>query len=357
MEASLTIILNRILTAAAKRRALNVHLAVGSYPVFRIDDDLVELTDEAVVTSDFIKKIADDWLDSEQQKKLKEEKEIIFVKEISKNFRVKVNFFFQKNLLSISLRLIPARIPPLVSLGLPKAIYSLTDKKSGLIIVTGPYGSGRTTTVASMVEEINNSRKENIITIEKPIEYIFVNNKSLIEQREVGTDVNSFSNALEYAQQADVDLIVVGATPDPGIIPLVLEFANSGRLAFLVMDTTSVVQTVEEIFASFSGDEKSRGQLLLSGSLLAIIAQRLVPKAGGGLVLAAEVLMATESVRSLIAENRIKQLTTVLQTSRAEGMLSLDQSLAELVKSGEVLIDKAIEYAADPENFRSRSKS
>lgn len=223
--------------------------------------------------------------------------------------------------------------------------------------MAGPYGSGRTTTVASMIEEINGSRKENIITIEKPIEYLLANKKSLIEQQEVGPDTNSFADALKYTQQADVDVVAVGATPEPEVIPLVLEFSNAGRLALLIMDTTSVIQTIEEIFATFPLPERQRAQLLLSESLLAIIVQRLVPKVGGGLILAAEVLIANEPVRSLIAEGRIKQITTILQTSREEGMVSLDQSLTELVKSGEVLIDKAIEFATDPQSFRAMVKS
>lgn len=357
MEASLNIFINNILTTAAKRKASNIHLTVGAYPALRIDEELVELKDEQIITNDLVKKLADNWLTAEQKKDLDKEKEIIIVKEVGKKFRLKINFFFQKSFLSASLRLIPSRIPPLINLGLPKSVYSLTDKKSGLIIIAGPYGSGRTTTQASMIEEINKSRKENIITIENPIEYLFVNQKSLIEQREVGRDVNSFTDALEYAQQADVDVITVGVTSELNVIPLVLEFANSGRLALLSMNTTSVIQTVEEILASFPADEKQRAQLLLSDSLLAIISQRLVPSAGGGLVLASEVLIATEAVRSLITEGRIKQIKTILQSSRAEGMLSLDQSLAELVKSGEVLIDQAIEYATDPENFRAMAKS
>ena len=357
MEASLNIVINKILTAAAKRKASNIHLTVGAYPALRIDEELVELKDEQIITNDFIKKIADSWLDAEQKKELEQNKEIILVRELAKQFRLKINFFYQKSFLSASLRLIPDRIPPLINLGLPKSVYGLTDKKSGLIIISGPFGSGRTTTVASLVEEINKSRKENIITIEKPIEYLFVNQQSLIEQREVGRDAKSFTAALESAQQADVDVIAVGVNTEIQVIPLVLEFANSGRLAILTMDTNSVIQTVEEILASFPVDERQRAQLLLSESLLSIISQRLVPSAGGGLVLAAEVLVATDAVRSLIAEGRIKQITTILQSSRAEGMLSLDQSLAELVKSGEVLIDQAIEYANDPVNFRAMAKT
>ena len=357
MEASYNIFINKILTTAAKRQASNIHLTVGAYPALRIDDQLVELKDEPIVSDELVKKLADDWLNSDQKKALEKAREITLVKELGKKFRVKINFFFQKNFLSAALRLIPQQIPALINLGLAKSVYGLTEKKSGLIIVAGPYGSGRTTTVAALIEEINKNRKVNILTVEKPIEYIFTSKVGLVEQREVGRDVNSFTDALAYAGQADVDVVSVGLASETEVIPLVLDFANSGRLALLTMDTISATQTIEEILASFPPADKQRAQLLLAEGLLAVIVQRLVPKAGGGLALAAEILIATEAVSSLIREGRVKQLTTVLQSSRAEGMLSLDQSLAELVKSGEVLIDQAIEYANDPENFRARAKT
>ena len=160
MEAALNITINKILTAAAKQKASNIHLTVGAYPALRVDDQLVEMKEEKILTNDFIKTLAEAWLDAEQKKQLEREKEIILVKEISKKFRLKISFFFQKKFLSASLRLISSKIPPLINLGLPKSVYSLVDKKSGLIIVAGPYGSGRTTTTASMIEEINKSRKE-----------------------------------------------------------------------------------------------------------------------------------------------------------------------------------------------------
>jgi len=356
MESSLNIFLNKILTEAAKRKASNIHLTVGAYPMIRVEEDLLEIKEEQIITADLIKKLADSWLNVDQKKKLETDREIVLVKAIDKKFRLRINFFFQKNVLSVALRIIPSKIPPLVNLGLPKSVYSLTDKKSGLIIVSGPYGSGRTTTISAMIEEINKARKENIVTIEKPIEYLFINQKGLVEQREVGTDVNSYVSALESAQQSDVDVLGIEANNEPEAIPLILEFASSGRLCFLGMDTNSVIQSIEEIFASFKADDRQRAQLLLSESLLAAINQRLLPRAGGGMILASEVLIATEAVQSLIREGRIKQINTILQSSRAEGMLSLDQSLAQLVKSGEVLIDNAIEYANDPENFRALAK-
>lgn len=352
MDTAVTLTIEKIIAAAAKRRASYIHLTVGAYPTLRIDEELIELKDEPLVNNDFLKQIIAGWLSAEQKKELEQKKEIIFIKEVGKSFRLRVHIFYQKNLLSASLRLISAQIPTLADLGLPKAVFGLTEKKTGLIIIIGPYGSGRTTTVASFVEEINKSRKENIVTIERPIEYLLANKESLVEQREVGRDANSFTDALKYAQQTDVDVVVVDATPETEIMPLVLDFANSDRLALLIMDTTNAIQTIEEIFASFPSGDRAKSQLLLADSLLAIINQRLVPKVGGGLALVAEVLIANETVRALIRDGRLQQLAMIIQTSRAEGMISLDQNLAELVKAGKVLIDKAIEYADDPDNFR-----
>lgn len=353
MEAALSIVINKILTTAAKRKATIIHFTVGAYPVLRVDDELIELQEEPVVTKEFVSSLASGWLDDVQKKELTAAKEIIFIKSIDKQFRLKVNFFFQKRVLSASLRIIPDKVMPLINLGLPRSVYSLVDTKFGLIIVCGPYGSGRTTTVASILNEINKARKENIVTIEKPIEYNLVNAKSLVEQREVGVDANSFAAALEYCSQSDVDVISIDATQAEQIIPKILEFANSGRLALVTMETTSVVQTVEEVISLFPTADRNRALFLLTESLQAIICQRLVPRRGGGLAVAAEVLISTEAVRSLIASDRIKQLPTVMQSSRAEGMLSLDQSLAELVQAGEVSIDHAIEYAHDRDVFRT----
>jgi twitching motility protein PilT len=353
MEVALNIIINKILMTAAKRRASHVHLTVGSYPVLRIDDGLIELGEEKIITNSFINQLAEAWLTADQKKELAEKKELIFAKEVEKNFRLRINFFYQKNFISASLHLIPGQIPNLINLGLPKSVYSLTDRNAGLIVICGPYGSGRTTTAAAMLEEINKNRKVDILTIEQPIEYLLVNKESIIEQREVGHDVNSFTDALNYAKRSDVNVLFVDSTSESSVLPLALEFATSGRLVIMIMDTTSVIQTIEEMIAGFEEGEKNRAQNLLSDSLLAIISQRLVPRVGGGLILATESLIATDSVRSLIKEGRIQQLATVMQSSRAEGMTSLDQSLAELVKSGDVLIDKAVEYSEDPKGFRT----
>ncbi|OGY49964.1 MAG: hypothetical protein A3J59_00910 [Candidatus Buchananbacteria bacterium RIFCSPHIGHO2_02_FULL_56_16] len=345
-----------ILTAAAKRKASYVHLTVGVYPVLRIDDALVELKEEPAVSAEFMEAFAGKLLTDEQRRELAAEKEITCLRDLNGKFRFKVTIFHQKGSLAATLKLIPARIPPLGSLGLPPVVSELTKKMNGLVVIAGPYGSGRTTTVAALLEEINKSRSETIVTIEQPIEYIFSNQKSLVEQREIGRDANSFAEALQHLQEADVDVLMIDVNREPGVVPAVVQFAGAGRLAFLQMDTTTAVQTIEELLAAFSRDERDRAQLLLSKTLSAIVCQRLVPRIGGGVVVAAEVLIANDAIRTLIAGGRTRQLMTILQSSREEGMSTIDQSLGSLVKSNVVLIDRAIEYATDPIALRAAVK-
>lgn len=357
MEVSLSLTINKILTEAAKRRAIHIHLAVGTYPVLRVDDSLVELNEEKIITANFMNQLAAAWLDEEELKTLDEKKGLVFVKEIEKNFRVRVNFFFQKGVISGILHIIPGNITSLAGLGFSSFINNLVKRDSGLILVCGPYGSGRTSTVVSMIEEINKTEDKTITTIEKPIEYLINNQKSLIEQREVGRDVVSFTEALRYAMHSDANILFVDSNQETESIPLILDFANSGRLIFSIMDCTSVTSTIEAIISAFPTDEKNKGRNLLANSLISIICLRLVPRVGGGLVLANEVLIANDAVRSIIKDGKLSQLKTVLQSSRVEGMTSLDQSLAELVKSGDILVDKAIEYVEDANNFRSIVRS
>ena len=353
---SANIVVNNVLTAAAKRKASHVHLTVGAYPALRIDGELEELKDESVVTNDLIQQMVANWLDEDQKAILEKEKEIVISREVNKKFRLKISFFFQKNFSSSSLGFIPVEVPLLVNLGLPKSVYSLPERQSGLIIVAGPFGSGRTTTTASLIEDINTNRQENIVVLEKPIEYLFNNKKSIIEQRQVGRYVNSFADGLKHVAKSDIDVVSVGVNFEEEAIPLTLDFANSGRLAILTMDTTSALKAVEDVISSFKPEEIARAQTLLAESLIAVIVQRLLPRVGGGMSLASEVLIVTSPVKALIREGRIGQILSILQSSRTEGMISLDQSLADLVRSGEVLIDRAVEYANDPDNLRAMIK-
>ncbi len=353
METSQIAILNRIFSTAVKRHASDVHLLVGKQPVIRVDDKLSPLAEEEVLTADFLKQVTESLLAKEQIDVLNKEKAINFIYTLENQFRFKVNVFFQKGYLSINCHLIPQKIKTPTELGLPSAVNKFTQLKEGLVILAGPFASGRTTTVVSILEEINKNRAEHIVTIERPIEFLFANKKSIIDQREVGKDTNSFTDALEDCQEEDVDILMVEEVAGAEEISLILDIANAGSLIFAMMNTDSVVQTIEKILFNFQSFERERIQNLLANVLEGIIVQRLLPKVGGGMILAVELLISNLAVKSIIRDSKIHQLNSVLQTSKEEGMVTLDRSLAELVKRGEVERDEAFAQAIDKESFKS----
>ncbi|MFH1226187.1 MAG: PilT/PilU family type 4a pilus ATPase [bacterium] len=353
METQQLAILNRILITAVKKQASDLHLVMGKQPVMRVDDKLVALETEEVLTADWLKQLAAELLNDEQKAVLSQNKEVTFIYGLENQFRFKVNVFFQRGYLSISWRLIPAKVKTLAELGLPTAVSQFVQLKRGLVIVAGPFGSGRTSTIAALLEEINKTRAEHIITIERPIEFLFANKKSIIEQREVGQDTNSFLAALDDSHEEDVDVLMVEEMDEPAVMASVLDLANAGSLIFGAMNTDSVSQTLEKIIFSFQSFERERIKNLLANALEGIIAQRLLPKVGGGMVLAAEVLVSTLAVKSLIREDKVQQLKSVLQTSGEEGMITLDRSLAGLVKQGLIARETALAYSASKEDFNS----
>jgi len=339
--------INRILTQAAEYKASDLHLSIGNPPIVRIDGKLKPLQGEQVMTPDFIAKVAHSFLTEDQQKFLEQEKEIVLTYTFQSKARFKINIFYQKGYLNISLRLIPDKIPDLKNLDLPEAVGKFAKLSKGIILITGPFGSGRTTTAFAIINEINKTRAEHIVTIEKPLEYLIVNDKSIVEQREVGRDTKSFEQALNLTLKEDVNVVMVSEMDKPSIIDPALEVADSGRLVIGLMNTDSVMKTVERIIESFSSDEQTGIRAKLADNLQGILTQRLIPKAGGGRVVVAEILTPSSAVRTVIKDGAISQLNNILQTSRDDGMVSLDNSLAELVKLGTISRDDALKYAAD----------
>ncbi|MBU1951358.1 PilT/PilU family type 4a pilus ATPase [Patescibacteria group bacterium] len=344
--------INRILTSVAEYNASDLHLSVGNVPTVRIDGELTPLREEKVITPDFLEKLKLFLLDEKQREILETEREIIFSYNFQNRIRFKINLFYQEGYLSASLRLIASDTKTLVELGLPKAVEQVTKLNKGLVIVCGPFGSGRSSTLAAILNEINDNRNEHILTIEKPIEYVFMDNKSIVEQREVGRDTRSFERALKSAFQEDIDVILVGDLKNKEVIKSVLDLSEGGRLVFGGMDTDSSIKTIEKLINSFDAQEQQQTRVQLSEVLAGIIVQRLLPRVGGGRILVAEILIPTPPVRAVIREGNLLQLNNVLQTSREEGMISLDRSLAELVKTGEILLDSALQYAVDKNNLQ-----
>ncbi|MDO8668688.1 MAG: PilT/PilU family type 4a pilus ATPase [Candidatus Buchananbacteria bacterium] len=352
MSVSQELIIKNILTDAVKRGASDLHFSVGNNPVLRIDDELVSLDDQAVITQDFMQAVVDFLLDGKNKKKLSDNKEIVLAYNFDSNLRFKINIFYQRGFLSVSLRYIPLQVPTLESLKLNPILSDLVKRKSGLIIVSGPFGAGRSTTIAALIEEINRSRKEYIITIEDPIEYVFTNNQSIIEQREVGLDTNSFVEALKYFEEENGDVLFLEEMNKPEVIPPALEIARSS-LVFSSVSADSASNTIARILDMFPAYDQERVRDLLATSLEAIICQKVIPKIGGGVTIIQEILIINEAIKSIILSGNVAGLENIIQTSRNEGMVSFNYVLAKLVKSMEVSREVALDNATDKKILES----
>lgn len=357
MQTAQTIVINRIITTAVKRKATDLHLSVGNNPVLRIDNKLEVLADEEIITAEFLNNLAEGLFDEQELKTLSEKLEITAVHDYGNQVRFRINAFYQKRFLNFSFKFIPPIVPLLKDLRLPRVIENLINLRKGLVIIGGGYDSGKSTTYFSLMEEINRTQRRYILSIEKPIEFLISSNKSIIVQRNVPTDVNGYEDALNYCEKEDFDIIMIDkldATPDT--LAKSLELASSGKLVLGVINAGSVIGVVEEILSNFSGERRERVINLLANSLECILVQKLVSRIGGGRILVPEILLATEPVRSIIKDNRIYQLNNILQTSREEGMRGIDRSLAELVSTGEISLDEALEHANNKDSFKIMMK-
>lgn len=334
-----SILLNRILSEAAKKKVSDLHLTVGSLPMARIDDQLVPFNEAEIITKELLDKVIDNLLDDKEKELLKVNKSVETVKTLAGNFRFKVNVFFQKELPVMSFHYVAGVIRILGELNIPESFSTLIKKESGLLVIAGSYGSGRTTTAAAFIEETNRTMNKNIVTIENPIEYLFVSKKSIVTQRQVGVDVNSVIEGLNFCLREDVDLVYVnGIKSEKAIIeamPLIIKLAAGNCLVILELDLDSSTRAVEKLISYLQRDttaEAARHDV--ADILLGVIIQKLVAKRGGGLVLANEVLINNSAVKSLIREGKIYQIENIIQTSRQEGMISMEKSLAGLADRG-----------------------
>ncbi len=334
-----SIYLNRILAEAAKKNASSFHLSVGSLPMARINSQLVPMSGESIATSGILNKITESFLSKEEQAKLQEKREIILVKVFNGNFRFRVNIFYQKDLLALSFHYIPTAIKSLANLRLPKVLSNFINLNYGLFIIAGPYNSGKTTTAVSFIEEINNTCAKRVITIEDPIEYLFVNKKSIIEQRQVKRDVKSVKDGVNYCLKEDIDLVYIGEIRNDftDAIVSILELAAGNCLVVLEINADSSIRAVEKVLASLEKNMPGQAaRYFLADVLAGIIVQKLMPCRGGGMVMAAEVLLANPAIKSLIRENKIYQFTNIMQTFRGEGMISMEKAIDELIKTGDI---------------------
>lgn len=335
-----SIFLNRILSEMVQKNGSDLHLAVGSPPMIRVGGQFIPLTGQEMATSEIINKITETFLGPDEIAKLKEAKSVILVKNIS-NFRFRINVFYQKGLLASSFHYIPGVIKSFSDLGLAEACRNFLEASFGLVIIAGAYNSGKTTTAAALVEELNKTKALNIITIEDPIEYLFVSKISLVMQRQIGIDVNTVADALDYCLSEDVDMVYVNEIKDDqalnAAMPKIFELASGNCLVVLEINADNSNRVLEKVLAGMAVNMPAEAaRYNLADILVGILVQKLVKRRGGGLVLANEILLNNAAAKSLIREGKIYQLESVMQTSRKEGMISMDKSLNNLIESGEV---------------------
>lgn len=336
-----------LLEEVVKRRASDLHLQVGLPPMLRVDGALIAvggsdaLNDEAVETLIFA------ILDEDQKQILLKDKEFDFSFAFGDMGRFRVNAFHERGNLAAALRLINNEVPTVEQLGLPAIVNKFADYPRGLVLVTGPTGSGKSTTLAAMIHKINNERAAHIITIEDPIEYTHRSHKSVIVQREVHYDTYSFSAALRSALREDPDVVLVGEMRDLETIASAITIAETGHLVFATLHTNSAAQSIDRMIDVFPPHQQPQIRAQLSNILAAIVSQRLVPAIGGGRIAAAEIMVATPAVRNIIREGKAHQLDAVIQTGAEFGMQSMDKTLVGLIHAGTITYDEARNFAVD----------
>ncbi|KKR70646.1 MAG: Twitching motility protein [Candidatus Woesebacteria bacterium GW2011_GWA2_40_7b] len=332
-------------------KASDLHLISGIPPTLRIDGELKAIGSVGVLTPDSITELLEETLSSAQLERLSANKELDFSFPFSEKARFRVNAYTQKNSLAAAFRQIPLDIPDIESLGLPPILHSFTNLKQGFILVTGPTGHGKSTTLAAMLNEINKTRATHIVTIEDPVEFIFRPDKSIISQREMGEDTHSWSVALRSVLREDPDVVLVGEMRDYETIAAALTVAETGHLVFATLHTNSAAQSVDRIVDVFPEEQQKQVRLQLSNTLEAVFSQRLIPAINRGRVVTYEVMLATNAIRTAIRDGKTHLLDNVIRTSADSGMTTLENSMATLIRSGNVSLDEAIAYCLNPEDL------
>lgn len=344
--------IQEMMTLVVQRGASDLHLTVGSAPNIRVDGKLTSIENEPVLTAEVAQQLVFSILTDRLRELLIANKEVDFSFQFGNAGRFRVNAFYQQGTLAAALRLIPTNIRSLEDLNIPSIVRRFADLKQGFILVTGPTGHGKSSTLAALIEMINQTRAEHIITVEDPIEFIYTPKQSVIAQRELHGDTHSWQVALRSVLREDPDVVLVGEMRDYETIAAALTVAETGHLVFATLHTNSAAQTVDRIIDVFPEHQQAQVRMQLSNTLEAIMAQRLLPAVNGGRLPATEILLATPAVRNTIREGKTHQIDNIIQTSGELGMMSLEQSLAYWVKSGELDMKVATRYALRPEELR-----
>lgn len=339
--------LNDLIKTVFQEGASDLHLSEGKRPTIRVSGMLLPLVQRAPLSREEMIGILSELVSSDNKDLFIKNKELDFSFGMTNGERFRGNAFFQQGMIGIALRLIPKKIRSFAELNLPEVLREFADKPQGFFLVVGPVGHGKTTTLAAMVESINESRAEHIITIEDPIEYVYEPKKSLIDQREIHIDTEDFNTALRSMFREDVDVALIGEMRGAETISTAVTAAETGHLVLSTLHTNSAAQTISRIIDSFPGEQQNQIRIQLAGSLTGIFSQRLVPRISGGLVPAYELLINNNAVANLIRENRIHEINSVIETSSQEGMVDMNRSLAELVSRGEISVENAYLFATD----------
>jgi len=334
------------------QKASDLHISVGHPPILRIAGRLVPLVKIKKFSGEDVKNFAFGLMDEAQQQRFLREKEADLSYNFENKARFRINIFFQKETVSCALRLISNKIATIEELNMPPMLHEFIRPSQGFVLITGPSSQGKSTTLAAMVDEINHTRAEHIITIEDPIEYIFEQDRSIIEQRELYRDTLSFAKALKATFRQDPDIIMVGEMRDPETIATAITAAETGHLVLATLHTNSASQTIHRIVDSFPGNQQPQIRAQLSGSLLGVISQRLIPRTKGGLIPACEIMVNTPAIANLIRENKIHEIPMIIETSAEIGMISLNRALANLVRAKEIAIESAMSYSLNPSELR-----
>ncbi len=351
MAATVSPEMARLLDQTIASKASDLHIVVGVNPSVRIDGELLPLQDEPILDPKTAQDLVLSLLDEPMRDDFARKKEIDFSFGY-KEYRFRANAYLQAGTMSVALRLIPLEIRNFEQLGLPPLLERFSSSGQGFVIITGPTGHGKSTTLAAIINQINEERRGRIITIEDPIEYVFKHKKSTVIQRELGQDTNSFSRALRASLREDPDVVLVGEMRDLETVEAALTIAETGHLVFTTLHTNSAAQTADRIIDIFPPHQQQQVRAQLASVLLGVISQRLIPKVGGGRVAAVELMIANSAVRNTIREGKTHQLSNIIQTSAAEGMISLDKVLAEQVSKGEITIDNALTWSLDPKALK-----
>lgn len=342
--------LRELLEQMVQMGASDLHLTAGSPPVVRVDGKLQRMPYD-LLTSDETKKIAYSMLNEKQKLKFEQNWELDFSFGIESMSRFRANIFMQRGNCAVALRQIPYEIKTFDELGLPKVISEFSRLPRGLVLVTGPTGSGKSTSLAAVIDKVNRERPVHIITVEDPIEYLHRHQQALVNQREVFSDTPSFSSALKYALREDPDVVLVGEMRDLETIESALNISETGHLAFATLHTNSCAETINRIVDVFPTNQQEQIRVTLSFVLQAVVSQVLIPKIGGGRVLAMEIMIATPAVRAIIRDDKVHQLYSMIQSGQKYGMKTMNQSLAELYHTGKITLNDAMSFSSNTQEL------